>query len=104
MAEKRIIRPLSEGRPRLGLSKKPGLTLIAKPSKPGIQAVFTSTSPFTAGSAIERIGGMTTPPGVQGGEGAFGDVDGGEVERDGAAEVGLGDEEDVMRHRRRLRG
>ena len=36
VAENRIIRPLRLGRPRLGLSKKPGLTLIAKPSKPGM--------------------------------------------------------------------
>ena len=42
--------------------------------------------------------------GVEGGEGAFGDVDGGEVERDGAAEVGLGDEQDVMGHAGGLRG
>ena len=104
MAEKRIIRPLRLGRPRFGLSKKPGLTLIAKPSKPGIQAVLTSTSPFTAGSAIERIGGMTTPPAWRAAKARSVDVDGGEVERDGAAEVGLGDEEDVMRHGGGLRG
>src|SRR5690606_14609802 len=62
LAENRIISPLRLGSPSLGLSKKPGLTLIAKPSKPGIHAVFTSTSPLASGIAIERIGGITTLP------------------------------------------
>ena len=42
--------------------------------------------------------------GVERGEGALDGVDGGEVERDGAAELGLGDDEDVMRHGGGLRG
>src|SRR5688572_10678661 len=56
------MRPLRLGRPILGLSKKPGLTLIAKPSKPGMYAVFTSTSPWASGMSMERIGGMITLP------------------------------------------
>jgi hypothetical protein len=34
-AESRIIMPETLGRPRFGLSKKPGLTLIAKLARPG---------------------------------------------------------------------
>ena len=47
---------------------------------------------------------MTTPPWWRAAKARSVDVDGGEVERDGAAEVGLGDEEDVMRHAGGLRG
>jgi hypothetical protein len=54
--------PETLGRPIFGLSKKPGLTLIAKLSRPGTYAVLTSTSPFASAMLMCRIGGMTTRP------------------------------------------
>ena len=43
-------------------------------------------------------GGHDDAAGVERGEGALDGVDGGEVERHGATELGLGDDQDVMRH------
>ena len=64
---------------------------------------MTSTSPFAAGIAIESTGGHDDAAFVQGEEGALDGVDGREVERHGAAELGLGDDQDVMRHGAGLR-
>jgi hypothetical protein len=62
LAEKQDHQPVEAGQADLRVVEEAGLTLMAKPSKPGIQAVFTSTSPFASGMAIDRIGGMTTLP------------------------------------------
>src|SRR6218665_2853745 len=59
-ADNTSIRPFRLATPSGWLFKNPELTLIAKLSKRGRQAVLTSTSPACSGISRRRIGGIAT--------------------------------------------
>ena len=104
MAEKRIIRPLRLGQAELRVVEEAGADLDREAVEAGDPGGLDVDLAVHRRERHRQDRRHDDAAGVEGGEGALGDVDGGEVERDGAAEVGFGDEEDVMRHAGGLRG